>query len=221
MRTTVVAAALGACVSVALLLLQPAHVWAGGSPTPEATETVGGVPTAPTQVQLNLGTRTISWTDVSDDETGFRVTFEITEGGEVVHSETYTVAANVTAAQISEAAPSIAGDVYRVTVVGFNDAGDSAPALLSRSNEGGLIPATPTPTPSARATSVPVGLPETGSGDGVFVCDALCSAAASLALVAAGFTLIAIGRASFRRDTWPSRSRRPARRLRRARTRSS
>lgn len=128
------------------------------SPIPGATQGALNPPFAPGGIHVSLSTRSITWVDNSDDETGFRITFSMSDDGQpdTVMAESYTVEANTTSVQISEAAARFPGDRLEITVVAFNDAGDSTPTTVTLALDAGpSTPLPPTvPTPRLPATGV-------------------------------------------------------------------
>jgi hypothetical protein len=106
--------------------------------------------------------RLISWVDNSDNESGFRVTFSMRDNVQsaTVISETYTAGTDATSVTISETAARLSGDLLEITVVAFNDAGDSAPATFALALDAGpaatATPSVPTPRlPGTGAASAP------------------------------------------------------------------
>lgn len=184
-------------VSMLTLLAHATQTQAGSSPTPEATDPPSAIPAAPADIKLDLLTGTITWTDNSDNETGFTITFEVRQdvASGAIRSEQYNVAANVVSVAISPEARTFTGDLVQVTVVAFNGAGRSAPARLARALDSGPAPS---PSPSALTPSVPMGLPETGTTSGG--CSGVCQffwEAIALALLA-GSGLVVTGRVHLR-----------------------
>lgn len=112
------------------------------SPTPD------GVPAAPSNVDVHLGNGIFSWTDNSTNEEGFRLRVEVFDSGvdSPRYAEEHVTEANETTTRAHSVVEINDGDSIRLELVAFNGAGESAPATLGRSLEGGLILPTPTPT---------------------------------------------------------------------------
>jgi hypothetical protein len=138
---------IAAVAAAAALTMASAHALSAQTPTPRPD----GVPAAPSNVDVHLDDGIFTWTDNSNNEDGFRLVVEVFESGTESprYAEEHVTAANETAARAHSVLEINNGDVIRLELVAFNEAGDSAPVTLGRSLEGGLIPPTPT------ATSIP------------------------------------------------------------------
>ena len=116
-------------------------------------------PSSPSGLQIDLGKGLVTWVDNSDNEDGFRITITTSEGDvEERYREEQMVPANTTSVTARSIPDINRGDSARVSVVAFNAGGESAPAVIAISLEGGLTPPTPT-------ASVPE-LPRTGAPSG-------------------------------------------------------
>jgi hypothetical protein len=134
----------------------PTSAQEASTPSPQASP--DAVLEAPANVQFDLGSGRVSWSDNSSGEDGFRVRIAtLGLAGEELYSENHTTGPNVNSVQATSVERINAGELVRVSVVAFNASGDSAPESLAVSLEGGLVPST--------TVTIAPQLPRTGYGD--------------------------------------------------------
>lgn len=113
-------------------------------------------PADPTDVRWDFASRTISWTDNSNDETGFSIIYTI--GADNAGHE-HETAANVTSFAVPEDVNETDRRVAHIVVNAFNSAGSSAGAVAEWDD------ATPTrvATPPATAASLDASVDDSGN----------------------------------------------------------
>jgi len=118
-------------------------------------------PVAPSNVQIDLGLRRITWQDNSDNETGFAITYTVDTGV----TATYTVGPNVTTFTIPADAPSFdCGHSLEVSVASIIHGSPSVPAVAAVAS---LCPPPSASTPTAEVENLPSTGVQGGSGGSV------------------------------------------------------
>lgn len=159
----------------------PARALAGGTPEPSTTATAVA---APTEVDVSLTARVVTWTDNAATETGFEISYVVT--GDQPFNATYPVGSNAERFNLPAAVPPfLCGHSLRVTVVAVSGS--------ARSEAGVFSLASVCPPPEATAVAPPVAprLPDTGSGGDGSAAKSQWLSFLSIAVGALGFGFVA------------------------------